>query len=350
MTPNSKDYADYELYDFLMDLHFKKWISADEGSDIDKYWKRVMELYPGKKDMILQARQIAGLTKAGNEKPGLRKSIWENIEREINTGVAEETQLSVFEMKPKHRFKNIVRYAAAAVVACCVCIWLIERKSSPVLLNSGYGESKELLLPDGSIVQLGANSSISYEELLTEGKNREVWISGEAKFVVKHLNTNPKAIKATERFIVHMKDGVDVEVLGTVFTVNDRRAKATIDLESGAVKVTSPSGKNILLKPGESVELKISSSPVIKKEKHRPVVHQWQNNTLVLHGTTIKEIIAIMEDNYGIKIRIDANELLLKKLDGILPLDDEQKALMILGSITDSQMLKEGDVIVFSAK
>ena len=346
MAQKNIDYSGYEVYDFLMDPLFKQWVSEDDA-ELQRYWANVISRYPEKEEMIVQARRLAtSLNKSTGPLESSRKNIWANIEQDINREVAAGETIIV---KPK--FSRLLKYAA--ILFCMVASFVIYKFNEPspsITVATGYGETKSVILPDSSFVQLGANSALTYHRNPNEDHVREVWVKGEAKFIVKHLNNNPRSISNKERFIVHMKNEINVEVLGTVFTVNDRRAKADIDLESGSVKVTSPSVKQLLLKPGESVELKVSSSPELKKKKQKALVHQWQNNTLLMSGTTIEEIVAVMEDNYGINIRIGAKELNQKKLDGTLPLDDEQKALMILSSITDSQIVKTGDVIVFSVK
>ena len=347
MAQKNIDYSRYEVYDFLMDPLFKQWVSEDDA-ELQRYWANVISCYPEKEEMIVQARRLAtSLNKSTSPLESSRKNIWANIEQDINKEEAAGGETSI--VKPK--FSRLLKYAAILFcMAASFVIYKFNGPSSSITVATGYGETKSVILPDSSFVQLGANSALTYHRNPNDDHVREVWVNGEAKFIVKHLNKNPENISSKERFIVHMKNEINVEVLGTVFTVNDRRAKADIDLESGSVKVTSPSVKQLLLKPGESVELTVSSSPELKKQKHKALVHQWQNNTLLMSGTTIEEIVAVMEDNYGINIRIDAKEFNQKKLDGTLPLDDEQKALMILSSITDSQIVKKGDVIVFSAK
>ncbi len=97
------------------------------------------------------------------------------------------------------------------------------------------GGQYKLILADGTKVWLNAASSITYPTSFT-GKNREVNISGEVYMEVKKDAKKP--------FRVILKDGGEVEVLGTSFNINaygdDEEGIATTLLE-GSVRVK---GKN----------------------------------------------------------------------------------------------------------
>src|SRR5690606_33408201 len=98
-------------------------------------------------------------------------------------------------------------------------------------------------LPDGSHVWLNAHSSLSYSKDFE--KSRNVKLTGEALFdVVKSEGKN---------FTVETSN-IKIEVLGTVFLVNDRTGSDITEtvLESGLVNIIiNNTDKNFNLNPGE---------------------------------------------------------------------------------------------------
>src|SRR5690606_15777064 len=104
-----------------------------------------------------------------------------------------------------------------------------NQSSSWLQCTTGYGETRKINLPDGSLVVLNANSELKYESNWQQAPMREVWLQGEAFFEV---------VKTTEekQFIVHT-GSLDVEVLGTQFNVHNRHQKVQVVLSSGKVKL-----------------------------------------------------------------------------------------------------------------
>lgn len=350
MTRRNIDYSKFGSYDFLMDRKFKKWVlSKGENKELEQYWHNVMERYPDQSGLIMEAKKAAeGLASPVKTALSDRKSVvWSAIKSEISDRPDSETPL----LRIRPLYKRVLPYAALVflISGISVGIWM-DRHEQPVQVTAGYGESRKLILPDSSEVILGANSSVTYYKSPNRKNIREVWVEGEAGFHVKHLNKNPSKIKDNERFIVHLKNSVDVEVLGTVFNVNDRRGKAAVNLESGAVRLSTPSIRQLMLSPGQTVVVNQKTGALLEKEKAPSVQRKWENNTLLLNKTSIKELIEIMKDNYGINILLESQTALERKIDGVLPLNDAEKALLILSSITDTQISKKQDVIVLSPR
>ncbi|WP_431215534.1 hypothetical protein ACQ86N_13075 [Puia sp. P3] len=75
---------------------------------------------------------------------------------------------------------------AAAVMAVLAGIYLLR----PMLIHStpelhtAYGEVRESRLPDGSSVVVNADSKLVFSQGWEDGKDREVWLTGEAFFHV----------------------------------------------------------------------------------------------------------------------------------------------------------------------
>ncbi len=115
-----------------------------------------------------------------------------------------------------------------------------EIRYSEIRIPRG-GEYK-VVLPDGTIVWLNAESSLSFPTVFT-GKERKVYAKGELYFDVNHDDVKP--------FVVEVEKDYSVRVLGTEFNLRayEGASRATT-LVKGSVQVKG-AGNTVLLKPGQ---------------------------------------------------------------------------------------------------
>ncbi len=119
--------------------------------------------------------------------------------------------------------------------------WLFADVIRYETVQTGYGETRALTLPDGSIVTLNANSSVRFNRfgfgtqlpnyLSAIQPSRKVYLTGEADFRVCHLPNH-------QHFVVLTPKGLNVTVSGTEFTVLGRARKTQVALRSGRVELT----------------------------------------------------------------------------------------------------------------
>ena len=104
------------------------------------------------------------------------------------------------------------------------------------------GGEYKLVLPDGTIVWLNAESSLRFPISFTENE-REVYAKGELYFDVKHDEVKP--------FIVDVERGYTIRVLGTEFNLRAYDGSpVTTTLVKGCVQVWGASD-SVLLSPGQ---------------------------------------------------------------------------------------------------
>ena len=104
--------------------------------------------------------------------------------------------------------------AAAMIILLLGVGWLtggIQLTPTRMVVASTGEMKKEVLLPDGSVVNLNRNSQLTYPEKFRR-KSREVAFLGEGYFEV---TPNPE-----KPFVIHIADLAGVEVLGTAFNIN----------------------------------------------------------------------------------------------------------------------------------
>jgi len=230
--------------------------------------------------------------------------------------------------------------AAAAVLAVISGIYLLR----PLLIHStpelhtAYGEVRESRLPDGSSVVVNADSRLVFSKGWQDGKDREVWLRGEAFF---HVAKTP----LKSRFIVHVNH-FDIIVTGTQFNVVNREDKANVMLKEGSVVLHTEEGKELKMVPGDFVEYR---SSLEKKVVRNDSVLAWKEHKLVFDGTPLRDLITIIRENYGVTVTTSGEGLEDKKLYGIMPNDNLDVLLLALQSTGDFDIIHEGNKILIKA-
>ena len=128
------------------------------------------------------------------------------------------------------------------------------------------GGEYKVVLPDGTVVWLNAESSLRFPTVFT-GKERKVYAKGELYFDVKHDENKP--------FIVRIND-VSVRVLGTKFCISAYPENEGImtTLEQGVVQVTSGDNQ-MVLKPGYQAVVDQRSGKISQRAVELSLYTSW---------------------------------------------------------------------------
>jgi transmembrane sensor len=224
------------------------------------------------------------------------------------------------------------RWAAAAAVASMLAGggWLFysqQRQAVPVELATDYGQTRLVQLPDGSQVTLNGHSTLRYAPTWANADQpREVWLDGEGYFSVQHKPNS-------QRFVVHTTAGLNVEVLGTKFTVYRRREQARVVLLTGKVRIDFDDRRrpDVLMKPGELVETHDAQpAVVVHKPVHTAPYAAWKDAKLELDETTIAELATRLQDTYGVEVVVETPDLNQRKMTGTVPVRDLDVLLQAL--------------------
>jgi ferric-dicitrate binding protein FerR (iron transport regulator) len=192
-----------------------------------------------------------------------------------------------------------------------------EEKISQVRsITNESSKARIYFLPDGSHVELGGHSGVSFNQPFT-GNRRDIFLKGYAVFSVMKNRLMP--------FAVHSRSIVTT-ALGTVFGVNSKSSRyTTVHLFSGRVviKKENPDAgktfKDIYLRPGQklilnneafSVQIKTDAPRVSEtREEAGPL----QPQVLKFTRQSLAEIFSILNKEY--KTKIVYNPAGMKNLD-----------------------------------
>ena len=179
--------------------------------------------------------------------------------------------------------RRIYRAAAFAVVVAAAGWWIYVRvycaKGGPSGLPKNEvatrkGSRSRIVLPDGTLVWLNADSKIVYPDNF-KGQIREVHLTGEAYFDVSRDASRP--------FIIHAGP-IDVNVLGTSFNVRfyPHEKKVETLLLHGAIEVTlrNQHNRKILLQPNQ--KLSVPNDPLPEESGHATRMVQPESDTALV--------------------------------------------------------------------
>jgi transmembrane sensor len=233
-------------------------------------------------------------------------------------------------------------FAVAAMFAVIVSIsvwFFMNQNSKPgnLTYNSYFtkrGSLNKLILTDGTIVWLNADSKFRCPQSFDGAATREVYLEGEAYFEVAKDKKHP--------FLVHTRNLI-TRVLGTKFDVNAYHTNKTIEvtLLEGKVMLTTGPGSvkdkkqdTLYLKPSEKgyfnesgammktaanirdiqslQTIKDTDVPVAARGAYRPlskislenavIVTSWKDGRLVFDQEPLENVIAAIGRKYDVTI------------------------------------------------
>jgi transmembrane sensor len=173
------------------------------------------------------------------------------------------------------------------------------------------GKDYKMLLPDGSVVQLNAFSSLRFPLQFPDAE-KEVFLSGEAYFTV--------APDAQRAFVVHSGQTV-VKVLGTSFNVKAYSDSLIVtSLVQGSVITQENNLSPLQLKPGmESVYH--SGYPAVIQNFDENVTLAWRKGQYNYYNESLGELDAVILHWYGKQLLFDNATLAARKITGIIERD-----------------------------
>lgn len=166
-----------------------------------------------------------------------------------------------------------------------------------------YGEQVQVVLQDGTIVQLNSGSHLQYPKSFGLF-SRKVKLAGEAYFSVAKETGRP--------FIVNLNE-INVKVTGTHFNVKaySEDEKIRVTLEEGSVNIADNDNNIYSLKVGQSAEYdKKSGICTISKVPDMSLYTSWRTKSLNFYRTPLRDIIKTLERQYEVKFNVNDSAIL----------------------------------------
>lgn len=223
---------------------------------------------------------------------------------------------------PMYRSKSFKSAVGAFVAASVLFSLLYFLKPQNIAYDQQYlteaGDRIEVILPDGSVVQLNASSELKFSSENWE-KERGVSLVGEAFFEVQ---------KSTVPFIVR-SGSMNVTVLGTSFNIKNRNSQNQVSCLSGKVSVDSDGNGEVILTKGLATMVVNGSLPKQPYETDIEQIDSWVDGKFYFQETPLSEVFQEVERQFGVIIASDL-DFTTQNFNGYFVDDDLHKSLTII--------------------
>ncbi len=343
------DFTNYSVNDFVADESFQAYV-ADADSAAGRFWQEWLAAYPAHRADADQAYALVQGLGPGQLYPvpaGLKQQELLRLRQSL------QTSSPLPRLRWQRRTRLLVGTSVMAVLAV-VGWWQWPATTGPtVQYLTGPNQQRTLALPDGSVVVLNGNATLTTAAHWTATTPREVWLTGEGYFRVTHRAApavrDIAAAPASAKFVVHA-GGLDIAVLGTRFDVNSQPTGTKVVLNSGKVAVDRHAWltrENLLMQPGDLVETSTAAPHLARRHVQPALYSAWTQGELRLQQTSVRAIVQLLRDAYGWQVVATDSGLLNQTLTGILPANTPDLLLPALAKTLGVQVTRTGNVVRF---
>ena len=276
-------------------------------------------------------------------------------EREISAAY-ERLRITNGEKKKSKYLKLFTWQRIAAVIIPLVMLVVFgklyvqmsdELKASQVVAmlqeHTVSDECKTIALADGTQVRLNQSSVLLYPEKFS-GKERKVFLTGEAFFDIKHDGRHPFHV-STPYF--------DITDLGTSFSVSSYATDVEVSttLKTGKIELKVVGEDKVYsMKPNDQLVYNVKTKAVdLRQITDEDDGLSWRNKQISLDDVTLAEAARIMGDVYGVKFVFRSSRYRNTKITVHFNRGESlKKALAIVGNLVPGleYELKKDKVII----
>jgi transmembrane sensor len=200
-------------------------------------------------------------------------------------------------------------------------------------------EPVEVILDDGTGVIVNRHSRLRYSKKIYQ-EERKVYLKGEAWFDVARDTTKP--------FVIDAGDAL-VQVLGTSFNVNAYKENPTVEItvESGMVALSAKEDQKhlIVMKAGSGGIYHKSQRELKLIPASDPNSISWKTRELFFEGTSLREVVELVNRVYGANLVIMNQELSACPITVTFREQSLESVLNVLESTLDLQLTHIRDEI-----
>jgi len=328
-------YEYYQTEDFLRDESFINWVLDPEGRD--QTWNEWMKSNPDKKDAAQKAIDI--IRSFDFKKEPVADQFYVDLKQRIDQTIAQQRQ------RPARRATLVPVWLKVAAIITGIILGgyalYFYWKPSYTTISTPYAAIKTVWLPDSSEVVLNANSTIRFQPGKSFNK-RDVWITGEAFFKVRHISIAGEA----QHFTVYAGDA-KIEVLGTEFNVKCINKTTGVMLRQGKVRFSVPATHaQTIMNPNDYCIYSATQSKILTHVANPVLYTSWMEQKYRFEKTPAREVCKTLKEYFGYDFIIRKPELAEQPISGTLELQNEQVMYSILSELLNASVTKQGDSVV----
>jgi len=264
---------------------------------LDRYLKGETNVFENEQVELWLAIQEPERTEWSNLTAVERESWLSNLLTDVQDSLVRDPKVIKMASR-KTAWRKIMAAAASVILISMIALyWLSDRNpASPDNLTGVHvaqNQKRKVVLPDGSTVWINALSDLQYPKDFN-ARTREVYLSGEAYFDIKHVTDKP--------FIVHT--GVlKTTVLGTAFNINAYRnsGQITVTVTRGKVAVSDDHQILGFITPNQQISYDINEKTNHKKQVDAGAYVSWPAD-LYFDNVTFESAANVLSERFNVDI------------------------------------------------
>ncbi len=219
--------------------------------------------------------------------------------------------------------------ASVLLVVGVLVFWNSSSNKSPVIAST-VDSTKNVALPDNSVVTLYHNTSIEYPEAFEKSSRHVKLLSGEAFFSVEKDSIKP--------FVVHAAFA-DIQVVGTQFNVIIKPEGVEVGVNEGLVLLTTDTDSVYL---GKGAAAFVRSGQPVRKARMDENTWAYATQRLVFKDTPMDEVIKAVEKTYSCSISVSNDNVKNCKLTAAFDKDSLDKIVLLISETLNLKLEQNG--------
>ena len=309
-----------------------RFLQQDINEDELRYLKSWLEEDVEHKSYFFELKGISDYSRRSFlSKEGLNETSWQKMYARIEK--LQEKEPSRDKLRVRNLWISWVKYAAIVILAVGLG-WGIHAfygkvessylAEENVVYNEIHvrkgGRANTVILSDGTKVVLNAATTFKYPTSFN-GKNRQVYLDGEAYFEVTKNEEKPFVVKLNKQ---------DITVLGTTFNVQayENESYSVVTLLSGRIMLEafnefSESTGRMFMKPNQCALADNESGSISLSEVNASLTNAWINGEYKFKDEPLSSIVKRLENYYDVRIHLDDPRLEQIRYTGTFSLDQD---------------------------
>ena len=354
----------YTIEELMLDDSFVNYCLST-GAAVSLHWKNIIRDNPEQEEIFNEAKRLVLALHGGLSRPEINRQI-DYVRRQLQEK-KKDTVTVPAEYEPslssalvvtgtgrlKRKFFRIAfSYLAIASIVIAAGWWIFSRSASSssegqsVSVQAGHfqsqpGQRQTVSLPDGSVVILNSNSTVSWNAGFNTA-TRDIQLTGEAFFKVAKDPRKPFTV---------ITGNISTTALGTEFYVHGRKEgdnHIEVDLLEGKVQLTTKNKNSpaLILFPGEKGE-SIDGLQLQRSVFNAGHLRSWINGRISFNETPALKALKQLEAWYGVKIIVKNQKALKDRvITGDYQNDSLQDILKVICFSISSRFSLTGDTVI----
>lgn len=319
-----------QIQDFIEDKSFINYVHQTNEVDTQK-WTKWLKENANYHELVEEARQMV-LGIPFEQLSVSSEKIEQGFDRLMRT--LEETEPAI----AKSNFLKLNwRKVAATVLLCSLGVWggyQFFNQPELIVHTTSAGETERIILPDGSKVHLNANSRLTYYNDFANLKKKITNLEGEAYFEIEKMSS--------EQQLQIRTDNLSVEVTGTKFNLNSRRAYTVVSLDEGTVQLKTVQDKQANLKAGEVAWFDNERAQFIINKGGNQLWDAWREKQWFFgEDANFAELLRRIEETYGLKATVLDSALLERGIPNEIDIESKEVLFEAIESLYDIHILEK---------